>query len=54
MPRTMSEDDIIEVLEQIIQNSNNAQAKIAAIQGLREMGAEPGRARRRPVRTGVD
>lgn len=43
MPRTMSEDDIIEVLETIIRESGNAQAKISAIRALREMGVETGR-----------
>ena len=37
MPRTLTDDEIIEVLEQIIREGTNAQARIAAIKALKEM-----------------
>jgi hypothetical protein len=37
MPRSLSDDDLIEVLEEIIKDSSNAAARIAAIRALREL-----------------
>ena len=39
MPRTLSDDDLIEVLEQIIPESKNSAARIAAVRALRELDA---------------
>lgn len=38
--RTLSEQEMIEILEQIARNAQNAAARIAAIKTLREMGCE--------------
>lgn len=37
MPRTLTDDDLIKVLEEIITEGGNAAARIAAIRALREM-----------------
>jgi hypothetical protein len=37
MPRTLTDDEIIAVLEEIIREGGSAQARIAAIRALREM-----------------
>jgi hypothetical protein len=37
MPRTLTDDDIIAVLEEIIREGGSAQARIAAVRALREM-----------------
>ena len=39
MPRTLTDDETIEILEDIARNSNNAAARIAAIKQLEAMRA---------------
>jgi hypothetical protein len=39
MQRTLSEQDMVDILEDIAKNAGNAAARIAAIKALREMDA---------------